>query len=234
MYLSKLNIEDDIVKINSEQSSPNIISTINAHSYNLMIEDRSFRKALINSSFVIPDGISIVFYFRIFKKKIIKKISGYQIFIIQLNNISNKSLFFLGSTMDNLKKIKSKIKNDFPLKDVHIYSPPFEKEFSPDENLKIINYINSKNPDILFVGMTAPKQEKWVYNNYKKLNVKKIICIGAVFDFYSGNKKRAPSILINFGLEWLHRLLSEPTRLAKRYLIGNLKFIYNIIKYERT
>ena len=63
MYLSKLNIEDDIVKINSEQSSPNIISTINAHSYNLMIEDRSFRKALINSSFVIPDGISIVFYF---------------------------------------------------------------------------------------------------------------------------------------------------------------------------
>ena len=82
MYLSKLNIEDDIVKINSEQSSPNIISTINAHSYNLMIEDRSFRKALINSSFVIPDGISIVFYFRIFKKKIIKKISGYQIFIL--------------------------------------------------------------------------------------------------------------------------------------------------------
>jgi len=106
------------------------------------------------------------------------------------------------------------------------YSPPYKKEFTKSENNFFIKKINDFKPDILFVGMTAPKQEKWVYNNYKKIDCKIFSTIGAVFDFYAGRIKRAPQIFILLGLEWFYRFLQEPKRLFQRNFISAPKFLF--------
>ena len=109
------------------------------------------------------------------------------------------------------------------------YSPPFKDKFSKRDNDKILNEINNQRIDVLFVGMTAPKQEKWVFENKKFLNVNTICSIGAVFDFYSGRIKRSSNLWIALGLEWLPRLLKEPRRLFARNFISSPKFIFKIL-----
>ena len=108
-------------------------------------------------------------------------------------------------------------------------SPPFKDSFSVEENQKFVSAINEFNPDVLFVGMTAPKQEKWVLQNKSKLNVKIIASIGAVFDFYAGNVKRPSKFWIDLGLEWFIRFLQEPKRLFKRNLYS-IVFVVKILK----
>ena len=94
----------------------------------------------------------------------------------------------------------------------------------------MINAINAENPDVLFIGMTAPKQEKWAYQHFNKLKALHIGCIGAVFDFYAGDVKRAPKWIVKTGFEWSYRLFSEPKRLWKRYLFGNISFVHKLVK----
>tara|TARA_B100001989_G_scaffold220995_1_gene173659 strand:- start:529 stop:1236 length:708 start_codon:yes stop_codon:yes gene_type:complete len=233
MNLKSFNLVYSLDNINSSNSKV-VVSTLNAHSYNVCLKDKEFKKSLIDSDYVLPDGVGITLAMKFLHNKIIHKISGYNFFINQceyLNKI-NGSCFFLGSTNVVLEKIKLKMKNNYPNVKVSSYSPPFKKSFTKRENEIMLTKINKESCHTLFVGMTAPKQEKWVLENYKNIDVKLISSIGAVFDFYSGNKKRAPKLLIDLHLEWLHRFFSEPFRLYDRYLIGNFKFIFNILKNE--
>ena len=96
----------------------------------------------------------------------------------------------------------------------------------------MIKVVNRFKPDVLFVGMTAPKQEKWIFENAYRLETHIITGIGAVFDFYAGTKKRPSKWMINWGLEWLGRLVSDPKRLWKRYIIYNPVFIYKILRLK--
>jgi N-acetylglucosaminyldiphosphoundecaprenol N-acetyl-beta-D-mannosaminyltransferase len=209
-----------------------LISTINAHSYNVACEDGAFHNSLQASQVLLPDGISIVLALRILTGEKIKKIAGADLFFYEmerLNQISGKA-FFLGSTNAVLKKISNRAAQDFPNVSITIYSPPYKPEFSIIDNEAIVKAINEVQPDVLFIGMTAPKQEKWAYQHFDKLAANHIGCIGAVFDFYAGEIKRAPAWVVKIGFEWCYRLFSEPKRLWKRYLLGNLFFIQKIIK----
>ncbi|MDF4221138.1 WecB/TagA/CpsF family glycosyltransferase [Maribacter sp. M208] len=114
-----------------------------------------------------------------------------------------------------MAKIGERLKVDYPNVTFGIYSPPYKPEFSEEDNSKMIEAVNAFQPDVLFVSMTAPKQEKWSHAN-KDLLVAKIICsIGAVFDFYAGTVECPNKIWQDLGLEWLGRLLKEPKRMAK-------------------
>ena len=146
-------------------------------------------------------------------------------------NQSGGKCFFMGSSEKVLKLIKRRSKVDFPNIEVETYSPPYKPEFSKAENNAIISAINKANPDLLWIGMTAPKQEKWVYTHWNELQIH-CHCgtIGAVFDFYAGTVKRAPVWWQRNSLEWCYRLLREPCRMWKRYIIGNLLFIWNVYK----
>lgn len=208
-----------------------LISTLNAHSYNVSKTDTLFHEALIKSDVLIPDGVSIVLSMRFLKGEKIKKIAGADLFFYEMNRLQQKggSCFFLGSSTPTLEKIKARAAKDYPNVQVNSYSPPYKPEFSKEDNVAMLYEVNKCKPDVLFVGMTAPKQEKWAYQNKTDLNTKHICCIGAVFDFYAGTTKRAPQWMIKIGMEWLYRLLSEPKRLWKRYLIGNTKFVCAII-----
>ncbi|MGC1392281.1 MAG: WecB/TagA/CpsF family glycosyltransferase, partial [Bacteroidales bacterium] len=146
-----------------------------------------------------------------------------------LNKTGGKC-FFLGSSDKVLKLIVQRISKEYPKIRVSSYSPPYKPVFTDEENDQMINTVNSFSPDVLFVGMTAPKQEKWAAAHFEKLNARHICSIGAVFDFYALTVRRAPAWMIRHGLEWLYRLIVEPRRMWRRYIVGNPKFIWFIIK----
>jgi N-acetylglucosaminyldiphosphoundecaprenol N-acetyl-beta-D-mannosaminyltransferase len=208
-----------------------IINTLNSHSYCLALNDSVFRKALLSSDILLPDGIGIVYASKFLNNKFLKKISGADLhdYLINKANMEASKVFYLGSSSSTLEKIKNKITIECPNIKLATLSPPFKTQFSEFDNSKIIDAINSFNPDYLFVGMTAPKQEKWVYENKDKLDVNTICSIGAVFDFYSGNTKRSHPFWIKMGLEWLPRLIKEPKRLFKRNFVSTPKFILQVL-----
>lgn len=217
-------------------NSQGFINTINPHSYVVAKRDDVFHKALFEADILLPDGIGIVYAMKILKSKRIRKIAGNDVFIHLMNKLNNKggSCFFLGSSEDTLNLIEKKAAIDYPNVKVSSFSPPFKKVFSHEDNLKMLSEIDKEKPDILFIGMTAPKQEKWAFQNKDLLNVEIVCCIGAVFDFYAGKVNRAPNWIINLGLEWLFRFFKEPRRLWKRYLINNTRFVFYVLKEKFT
>ena len=208
-----------------------IINTINPHSYLISQSDKVFFEALKNSDVLLPDGIGIVWAKRLLHKKKSKKIAGYDLFLHLMNDLNNKkgSCFFLGASDNTLKMMIERASKEFPNVTTHSYSPPYKKEFTNEDNVKMFTLVNKVEADILFVGMTAPKQEKWVYNNNINIDAKLICSIGAVFDFYAGTVSRPSKFWIKAGLEWLPRFLHEPIRLAKRNLISTPKFILQVL-----
>lgn len=215
-------------------SSKKLITTLNAHSYNTLQKDDTFREALLASDILLPDGVSMVWATRVLSGKRIKKIAGDDLFNYEMNRIQDTGgkCFFLGSTEETLRLITEKASREFPSIRTYSYSPPYKAEFSDEDNRKMIEAVNSVNPDVLFIGMTAPKQEKWAFLNFDQLNAGHICCIGAVFDFYAGSVRRAPRWMISIGLEWLYRLMKEPRRMWKRYVIGNPLFVKNVLSMK--
>lgn len=208
------------------------INTINAHSYNVAQKDKHFAEVLLESDILLPDGESVVWAKKILCKENFSRITGFDLFQWEMERLNklNGKCFFLGSTNQTLQKIINKANAEYPNVTIDTYSPPYKPIFSFEDNQKMIDQINAFQPDVLFVGMTAPKQEKWVYENKDKLKTGHICSIGAVFDFYAGNIQRAPEWMQKKGLEWFYRLIKEPRRMWKRYIIGNTKFIYYILK----
>ena len=214
-------------------SKNKIINTINPHSYCIAKQDMQFKQALLSSDILLPDGIGIVWAEKFLNGNSIKKIAGYDLFLFLMNKINKEygSVFFLGASEETLDKIKSKFSQEYPNITFGSYSPPYKVAFSSKDSKIMCDEVNVFNPDVLFVGMTAPKQEKWVHLYKNELNANIICSIGAVFDFYAGNIERAPKLMINLGLEWLHRSFKS-SRLLRRNFISNPKFILYILKLK--
>ncbi len=211
-----------------------IINTINPHSYCISKKDKAFERALQSSDILLPDGVGIVWAENVLNKNKIHKIAGFDLFqhLMYHLNTYKGSCFFLGASQGTLDAIKEKAAIDFPNVTVHSYSPPYKPVFSEAESKQMCAQVNAIKPDVLFVGMTAPKQEKWVYQFKDNLDAKTICSIGAVFDFYAGNVKRPSQFWISLGLEWLPRLLKEPRRLFYRNFISTPKFILEVLSFK--
>lgn len=233
--LKKISIITDKNQLSLLKDTKLLINTINAHSYNTAKKDFIFAEALQNGDYLIPDGASIVIACKWLKAKSQPKerIAGWDLFEFEMNklNIKGGKCFFMGSSEKVLSLIKEKASIVYPNIIVETYSPPYKPEFTEEDNKAIINAINNANPDLLWIGMTAPKQEKWAYTHWNELNIN-CHCgtIGAVFDFFAGTVERAPIWWQKHSLEWLYRLLKEPKRMWKRYIIGNSLFLLNITK----
>lgn len=218
----------------NQMPATGIINTINPHSYCVAKQDKVFAQALMASDILLPDGVGIVWAAKFLKQQKINKIAGYDIFIhsMQVLNQQSGSCFFLGASNQTLDKIKHRAAIDFPNVTVNTFSPPYKPEFSKEDNVNMVAQVNQAQPDILFVGLTAPKQEKWVYQNKQNLDVKTTCAIGAVFDFYAGTVQRPSQFWINLGLEWLPRLVKEPKRLFYRNFVSTPKFIFYVFKHR--
>ena len=141
------------------------------------------------------------------------------------------TVMFMGSSQKVLDLIVKRAAEVFPHLKVVTYSPPYKPEFSDEDNKAIVDAINAADPDLLWIGMTAPKQEKWTYSHWEELDIHcHVGTIGAVFDFFAGTVERAPMWWQRHGLEWLYRLLKEPKRMWRRYIIGNALFLWNMLK----
>ena len=196
--------------------------------------DKEFDEALKSSDLLLPDGVGIKIAERILNKKYMKKVSGFDLheFFINKANLHKQKIFYLGSNEQTLKLIKEKISNNYVNIKCAFFSPPFKKIFSKEENKKILNEINGFKPNILFIGMTAPKQEKWAHKFKDEIDAEVICSIGAVFNFFAGDIKRPSSFWVNLGLEWFPRFLKEPRRLFVRNFISTPKFIIEILSFK--
>lgn len=142
-----------------------------------------------------------------------------------------RTVMFMGSSQKVLDLIVKRAAEVYPHLKIVTYSPPYKPEFSEEDNKAIVEAINVADPDLLWIGMTAPKQEKWTYSHWNELNIHcHVGTIGAVFDFFAGTVERAPIWWQRHGLEWLYRLLKEPKRMWRRYIIGNTLFLWNMLK----
>ena len=241
LQLATLNIICSWPELDRIPAGKILINTINVHSYNTAQEDEAFAEALRKGDYLLPDGAHLAKACHWLKAKSRPKerIAGWDLFIFEMqrlearckrDNVRCKAMF-LGSTEKVLALIRIRAAVDYPHLDIITYSPPFKPEFSDEDNQTMIQAINDAAPDLLWIGMTAPKQEKWTYQHWKELNIHcHVGTIGAVFDFYAGTAKRAPQWWQEHSLEWLYRLMKEPKRMWRRYLIGNPLFLWNILK----
>lgn len=209
-----------------------VINTINQYSFCLAEKQPDFKKALLDSDVLLPDGIGIVAAVFLQHGKRIKKISGSYLHYHLLEKLNKEkgSCFYLGSSEKTLKKIEARISTEYPNIQMSYYSPPFKPVFSEKDNAKMIEAVNKVKPDALFIGMTAPKQEKWAIAHKHQLDVKTISSIGAVFDFYGGTMNRPSKLWVDLGFEWLGRLINEPKRMWKRYVYYGPVFLYTLAK----
>jgi len=222
---------DDLLSIGINKNSQTIINTINAHSYIVAKTDDDFQNALVKSDILLPDGEGIVFMAKKTLNQKIKKIAGADIHnhLLNISNADHLRCFYLGSSQITLDRIEKKLSNTYPNITFGFFSPPFKPMFTDKDNEEMISKINAFKPHVLFVGMTAPKQEKWVFENKDKIEANVICSIGAVFDFIAETKKRAPQWIINIKLEWLYRSFTA-WRLAKRYLYSTPLFVIEVYK----
>ncbi|CAM4100248.1 WecB/TagA/CpsF family glycosyltransferase [Zobellia roscoffensis] len=208
-----------------------IVNTINQYSYCIAREDAAFEDALKASDILLPDGVGIVWAAKWLKGEKINKIAGADIheYLLKYLQTTGGRCFYMGSSNAVLEKIKKRAGEEYPNVTVGTYSPPYKPEFTPEDNAEILNAINAFTPDVVFVGMTAPKQEKWVKENGALIEKGVVCSIGAVFDFYAGTVQRPGKVWQNLGLEWLGRFVKEPKRMFKRYFYYGGVFAYHLV-----
>jgi len=206
-----------------------LVNTFSPNSYGLATKDREFSEALKGTDILVLDGVGIALGSILLHGKNIKKIAGqdcFDYFVAEADK-HNQKVFFMGSTTETLQKITNRLKKEYPNIRSSFYSPPFKPVFSEEDNKAIIDAINAFEPDILFIGLTAPKQEKWGYQHKDKINVRIISTIGNVFDWYARNSSRPAKIWIKLRLEWLVRIFLRP-EIFKRNTGNQLIFLKDL------
>jgi N-acetylglucosaminyldiphosphoundecaprenol N-acetyl-beta-D-mannosaminyltransferase len=206
-----------------------IFACANPHSLVVAHRDSQFRVALERASAVVADGVGCKWGAVLSGTKIGPRITGMDFFLSTMQALNEQGLkaFFLGSSKEVLSKLTDKVRLEFPRVAINSLSPPF-RPWSADEDRQMIKAIRDFAPDVLWVGMTAPKQEKWVAAHADELGVPVVGSIGAVFDYYAGTTQRAPAWICSLGLEWLYRLPREPKRLWRRTFVSAPLFLWYV------
>ena len=199
----------------------NVHTTVMAH------ENPEYMKIQNEAVMALPDGSPLSAYSREGGKVNAKRVTGPDLMkeLLMRSGENGFTHFFYGSTEDTLNKLKEKIEANYPgARILGMISPPF-RELTPEEDEEYIRQINEANPDFLWVGLGAPKQEIWMAKHKGRIN-SLMIGVGAAFDFESGEVKRAPKWIQNMKLEWFYRLMQDPKRLFKRYFVTNIKYLW--------
>lgn len=217
----------DVIDPNTQKT---LINTFSPNSYGLAKLDSEFETALKETDVLVLDGMGVAVGSMLINGKNIKKVAGEDCFnfYMKLSNEKKWKVFFMGSTNETLNKMKVRALKEFPNISVASYSPPYKPEFTKEDNDLIVHAINAFEPDVLFVGLTAPKQEKWSYAHKNLVNARVISTIGNVFDWYAGNSKRPAKIWIKLRLEWFIRIFLRP-EIFRRNTKNQMKFFKDVI-----
>ncbi len=218
-----------------EVDEASYICVSNVHT-TIMASEEDHYKEINNKSFMsITDGMPLVYISKKFRgKRDIERLTGPDLMlkIFKDERFKNSRHYFYGSSEQTLKDMINNLENKYKnLNIVGSFSPPY-RPLTEFEREEIIDTINSKSPDFIWVGLGAPKQENWMSEFRPNLKRGILVGVGAAFDYHAQNIKRAPLIIQRLGLEWAFRLLQEPRRLFKRYLVTNSKFFLKLFCYE--
>lgn len=239
IQIDNLSMNEAIEKIDSiiENKQNEYVVTPNVDHMIKLQYDVELQSVYKNAGLVLTDGQPLVWISKIFKTPIREKVSGSDLFprLCELAAKRNYGMFFLGAQEGVAAKAASNLMKRFPgLKIVGTYAPPFGFQNNTKQLNKIEDMIHDAHPDILIVGLGCPKQEKYMYHNFRKLGVPISLGLGASLDFESGNIKRAPKWMRNSGTEWLYRLTQDPKRLFRRYLVDDVRILGLIYKYRNS
>lgn len=237
--IDNLTMEEALAEIEKriEERDNAYIVTPNVDHIVQLERDKELQKVYANASLILTDGKPLLWIAKYYGTPIKEKISGSDLFplLCQLAAKKQYTMFFLGAAEGVAAKAAKNLTRKYKgLNVVGTYSPPYGFEKSEKELSKIENMIKSKKPDILIVGLGCPKQEKYMYYNYRRLQVPVSLGLGASFDFEAGNIKRAPKWMSQHGLEWLFRITQDPKRMIKRYIIDDRKILKLIWKYRKN
>ena len=193
-------------------------------------QDLALKDIHNNAGLVTPDGMPLVWLSRWMGFSNVERVYGPDLLLKVCQHSVSRGYrhFFYGGSKGVADRLANRLTDRFPgLNIVGTYSPPF-RDLSPQEDERIITMINEKHPHFVWVGMSTPKQERWMATHQGKISAAAMIGVGAAFDFHAGVKTQAPKWMQRSGFEWLFRLMTEPRRLWKRYLSNNPKFIYGV------
>jgi N-acetylglucosaminyldiphosphoundecaprenol N-acetyl-beta-D-mannosaminyltransferase len=220
---------DNLSAISITEPHCKALNTMSPNSYGLSTKDSEFKNVLKKSDYLVLDGVYFALASIFLQGKNIKRNQGPDIFyhFIKRLNDENGKAFFLGSSENVLKKIKDRLNKEYPNVSVDYLSPPFKDIFSDEENMEMVSRINAFKPNVLFVGMTAPKQEKWSVKQRDKLKCSLVVSIGAVFDWYAGTQKEIHPFFFKIRVGWLVRILYRP-EIFKRDMPFKMIFIKDL------
>ena len=214
-----------------DDHTPRYVCVTPAHAVMECYRQPQLRSIYNNSGLTTPDGMSIVWLLKLLGFSHVDRVYGPDIMleVCRSSQDSGYKHYFYGAAPGVADQLAENLLKKFPgLKIVGVESPPF-RELTDAENQEMMKRIRSASPDIVWVGIGSPRQEKWMSEHLKELDVPVLIGVGAAFDFLSGNKPQAPRWIQRSGMEWFYRLLSEPRRLWKRYVLSYPRFIVLVV-----
>ena len=231
--VDKLNMIETVQLVESyvKTKTPLHLMGVNADKLNAASKDPFLKKIINSCGIVNADGISVVYASKFLKNPLPERVAGIDLMyeLLEIANEMNYSIYLLGATQEVIEKTVCVLKQDFRNLNIVGYRNGY---FSDEVWLNISNELLALNPDMVFVGITSPTKE-YLIEFLQKQGVKSVFMgVGGSFDVVSGKITRAPIWMQKIGLEWLHRVIKEPKRLFKRYFLGNLKFILNIIAFK--
>lgn len=227
---------DEICQLVEEKKKSYVVA-INVDVVMKMEKDEYLKRITDEADLTLVDGKPLVWIAKWYKKPVKAKISGSDL-VPELCSVAAEkgySIFILGGKEGIAEKAKANLEKQHKnIQIVGTYSPPFGFEKDEEELEKINMMISDVHPNILIACFGCPKQEKWIYENYKKYDATISICAGATVDFLAGTVSRAPKWMADHGFEWIYRLIQEPKRLFKRYLVDDVKILGLVWKYRRV
>lgn len=227
---------DDILAWVRQGSQCKAVSCLNPHSYAVAKYDHRFASALRASDWLLPDGVGVAMACGAIARRPFARVTGSDLFY-RLNECMDRvgglRVFFIGSTPEVLALILDRYAAQYPgVALVGCHAPPFEREMSEQALADCLQAVERAAPDVIYVGMTAPKQEVFIDRAREALPAKVAIGVGAVFDYYAGRRSRASAMTRALGLEWLVRLAAEPSRMWRRTLVSAPVFVRDVL-WER-
>ncbi len=213
-----------------ESASKHYIITPNVDHIIRLQNDRQFKRVYEGASLVLPDGMPLIWASRLLGKRLVCRVTGADLVpaICSLAEQKGYGIYLLGSTTPVVQAAELQLRRTFP---GLIVSGTHHGFLQDGDEEGVIKAINAAAPHVLFVGMGSPKQELWVMQNIESLNIKVALCIGGVLEIIAGTRQRAPAWMQRTGFEWMYRLLQEPRRLWKRYLVDDMVF-FRIVARE--
>ena len=231
-YAASVLAHIDQVRSGAQQGA--YLACLNPHSYVVATRSKSFERALKAAQWLLADGVGIVLASKVLRQSLPGRVTGFDFFEALSSTMNARGgyrVFFLGSSEETLRQIRARMRACYPNVVVAgSYSPPYKDEFSEQDIESMVSAISAASPDVLWVGMTAPKQELWISQHLGATGVPFAAAIGAVFDFFVGNVRRSHPIFQKVGLEWLPRLLQEPRRLWRRTIVSGPIFVAAVVK----